>query len=64
VTVSQVEIEGEEAAAEVAIEGGTLGGQAIAVGLQEEEATAVLRKEQGRLRRNHRKLPGIVGERP
>jgi len=37
VTVTQVEIEKEEAAAEVAIEGGALNGQAIAVGLQKEE---------------------------
>ena len=37
VTVSQIEIEGEEAAAEVAIEGGALNGQSVAVGLQKEE---------------------------
>lgn len=37
VTVSQIEIEGEEAAAEVEIEGGALGGQSVAVGLQKEE---------------------------
>lgn len=37
VTVSQVEIEGEEAAAQVEIEGGSLNGQTVAVGLQKEE---------------------------
>ncbi len=36
VTVSNIEIEGEEAAAAVAIEGGSLGGQTIAAGLQKE----------------------------
>jgi hypothetical protein len=37
VTVSSIEIEGEEAAAEVEIEGGALGGQSLAVGLEKED---------------------------
>ena len=36
VTVSSIEIEGEEGAAAVAVEGGSLGGQTIAAGLQKE----------------------------
>ena len=37
VTVSNIEIEGEEAAAEVEIEGSALNGQVVAVGLEKEE---------------------------
>ena len=36
VTVSSIEVEGEEGAAAVAVEGGSLGGQTIAAGLQKE----------------------------
>lgn len=37
VTVSNIEVEGEEAAAAAAFEGGALGGQVVATGLQEED---------------------------
>jgi hypothetical protein len=37
VTVSSIEVEGEEAAAAAAFEGGALGGQIVATGLQEED---------------------------
>ena len=37
VTVSDIEIEGEEGAAAVAVEGGSLGGQIVAAGLQKED---------------------------
>jgi hypothetical protein len=36
VTVSNIEVEGEEGAAAVAVEGGSLGGQTVAAGLQKE----------------------------